>query len=81
MQLGSVLGPLLFIIFINGIDKEILSKISKFADDTKLCKDVVSEEDAFILREELRRLHEWAKDWQILFNVDKCSAIHMEKVA
>jgi len=76
---GSVLGPLLFIIFINDIDKGILSKISKFADDTKLCKDVVTEEVAFILREDLRRLYEWAKDWQMHFNIDKCSVMHMEK--
>src|SRR6218665_3157090 len=76
---GSVLGPLLFIIFINDIGKRILSKILKFADDTKLCKDVVTEEDAFIMREDLRRLYEWAKDWQMLFNVDKCSVMHMGK--
>jgi len=75
----SVLEPLLFRIFINDIDTGILSKISKFADDTKLCKDVVTEEDAFIIREDLRRLYEWAKDWQMLFNVGKCSAMHMGK--
>src|SRR6218665_111979 len=74
---GSVLGPLLFIIFINDIDKGILSKISKFVDDTKLCKDVVTEEDASVMREDFRRLYEWAKDWQMLFNVDKCSVLHM----
>ena len=34
---------------------------------------------SFIMREGLRRLYEWAKDWQMLFNVDKCSVMHMGK--
>ena len=66
-----------FIFFINDIDKGVLSKISKFADDTKLCKDVVTEEDESVMREDLRRLYEWTKDWQMLFNVDKCSVMHL----
>jgi len=44
-----------------------------------MCKDVVTEEDAFIMREDLRRLYEWAKNWKMLFNVDKCSVMHMGK--
>jgi len=48
VPLGSVLEPLLFIICINNRpnDNGMLSEISKFADDTKLCRDVVTEEDA-----------------------------------
>src|SRR6218665_2963155 len=53
---GSVLGPLLFVIFINDIDDGILSKISKFADDTKLCRAVGDDQEANILREDLRRM-------------------------
>jgi ribonucleases P/MRP protein subunit RPP40 len=76
---GSVLGPLLFVIFINDIDDGILSKISKFADDTKLCRGVGDDEDAEILREDLRRMFRWSQDWQMLFNVEKCSVMHMGK--
>lgn len=76
---GSVLGPLLFVIFINDIDLGIVSKISKFADDTKLCREIVTEEDADILREDLKRLYHWSMDWQMLFNISKCSVMHMGK--
>ena len=43
---GSVLVPILFIIFINDLDCELVSKIGKFADDTKTCKRVNCLEDS-----------------------------------
>src|SRR6218665_515014 len=76
---GSVLGSLLFVIFINDIDDGILSKISKFADDTKLCRAVGDDQEADILREDLRRMFIWSQDWQMLFNLEKCSVMHMGK--
>ena len=42
---GSVLGPLLFLIYINDLDNGIVSKISKFADDTKLCHSLKNPEE------------------------------------
>ena len=53
---GSILGPLLFIIFINGIDEDIVSDILKFADDTKLCGKAGSSESRDRLKEDLRVL-------------------------
>ena len=74
---GSVLGPLLFLIYINDIDDGIMSKIWKFADDTKICKNIKNERDVEILRNDLKQLYKWSEDWQMLFNLDKCVVIHM----
>ena len=76
---GSVLGPILFIIYINDLDCNLVSKIKKFADDTKLCKRISCSEDVENLRKDLQRLDEWCSDWQMQFNVEKCSVIHMGK--
>src|SRR6218665_1381917 len=71
-----VVWHLLFVLFINDIDDGILSKISKFADDTKLCIAVGDDDqEADILREELR-IFRWSQDWQMLFNLEKCSVMH-----
>ena len=55
---GSVLGPTLFILYINDIDEGIVSKINKFADDCKLGKSMRSQEDVEVLRKDLERLGE-----------------------
>ena len=73
---GSILGPLLFLIFINDIDKNIVNKLLKFADDTKLCGKVSSDSDADQMQADLRQLFDWSIDWQMLFNVDKCKIVH-----
>ena len=53
---GSVLGPLLFLIYINDLDNGIVSKISKFADDTKLCHSSRNPEEVLQLQEGLNKL-------------------------
>jgi hypothetical protein len=55
------------------------SKISKFADDTKLCREVIKEEDALVLKDYLSRMYQWSYDWQMLFNIEMCSVIHLGK--
>lgn len=74
---GSILGPFLFLIYINDLDDNIISKINKFADDCKLGKAISSDADAEILRQDLLKLSDWAEKWQMDFNIDKCSVVHL----
>ena len=74
---GSVLGPLLFIIYINDIDIGLLSKVSKFADDTKLGANVSSPEGVQQLQSDLQKLGEWSEKWQMPFNLAKCKVMHI----
>ena len=74
---GSILGPLFFLIFINDIGAGISSKISIFADDTKLLQIVNNEAEALALQGDLNRLAEWAVEWKMFFNVSKCKVLHL----
>jgi len=65
---GSVLGPLLFVIFINDIDDGIAGKILQFADDTKIFYKVESANEIDSLQNDLTNLVSWSKEWQMLFN-------------
>ena len=73
---GSVLGPLLFIIYVNDMDNIISSSISKFADDTKIYRDIKSASDSSLLQSNLDRLVLWASEWQLTFNAKKCKVLH-----
>ena len=73
---GSVLGPILFIIYVNDMDNCVSSNISKFADDTKIFHKASSSEDYDRLQNDLQRLIEWANLWQMEFNASKCKVLH-----
>jgi len=57
---GSVLGPLLFLMFINDLDLHIHNVLLKFADDTKICSRIRNSDDVQKLQEDLNTLQEWA---------------------
>jgi len=78
---GSVLGPVLFLIFINDLDKATTARqvVKKFADDTKLGQIIETVEDAVELQGSLDRLCKWAETWGMAFNVTKCHVMHIGK--
>ena len=82
---GSVLGPILFLIFINDLPLEVISHVSLFADDSKLFTKIVSESNkgkdnhngTEALQRDLNSVREWALKWKMEFNVDKCKIMHL----
>ena len=83
---GSVLGPLLFLIFINDLPLGLLSALSLFADDSKLFSRIVKSKKkgkksningSAILQNDLNAVLEWANKWRMEFNVDKCKIMHL----
>ena len=74
---GSVLGPILFIIYINDLDIGISSNLSKFADDTKIGREIGSGRDIEVLQSELNFMKDWATKWQIDYNKNKCAKLYI----
>jgi len=65
---GSVLGPMLFLIFINDLDCGIIKWILKFADNTKIFGPICDCNDYMVFQEDLNRLFSWSTNWQMAFN-------------
>ena len=74
---GSVLGPALFLVFIDDLEEGLICDVLKFADDTKIFRRVDSEEDRGVLQRDLDRFLDWTEAWQMRFNVNKCKVMHM----
>ena len=72
---GSILVPLLFLIYINDLPNELKSIAKLFADDTSLFAIVKDKtESANILSNDLSEISKWAYDWKMLFNPDPCKS-------
>ena len=71
---GSVLGPLLFVIYINDlsdvVDRD--SYIYLFADDTKVFRQIHSDRDKLVLQQDINKLLIWSAKWLLKFHPDKC---------
>ena len=69
---GSVLGPVLFLLFINDITDEVTSTVRLFADDSMIYRNIKTPEDQILLHRDLLTVFNWAKTWGMSFNVKKC---------
>ena len=76
---GLVLGPVLFLIFINDLPDNIRSSVRLFADDCVLYRNIFSPSDFEILQEDLDNLAQWESDWQMKFNVAKCHSMRVTR--
>ena len=76
---GSVLGPVLFLIFINDLLDNIRSSVRLFADDCVLYRNIKSPIDMQILQDDLNSLAQWVTDWQMKFNVAKCHSMRVAR--
>ena len=74
---GSVLGPILCIIFINNLRDNIRSSVRLFADGCVLYRNMYSIQDCWTLQEYLTSLGQWEVDWQMKFNVAKCHSMRV----
>ncbi len=74
---GSVLGPLLFVIFINDLPNLLSSEVFLFADETKVFNKVKDAPDANTLQLDLDQLSDWSNKWLLRFNPDKCTHMHL----
>ena len=75
---GSVLGPVLFLLYINDLPEYVSnSSVRLFADDTLLYLTIHNSSDCDKLQEDLNNLERWESDWQMSFHPQKCEVIHI----
>ena len=72
---GTVLGPLLFSLYINAITEEL----RLFADDCVCCREIKDTEDTVKLQEDMDRLGCWARSWGMRFQPVKCNIMQITR--
>ena len=76
---GSVLGPILFVIFINDMPDIVGTIYQLFSNDAKLYRSIISPEDNRKLQDDLDGINEWSTRWQLPFIIDKCKSLHISR--
>ena len=74
---GSVMGPILFLVYINDLPKGLESQTRLFADDTIVYRAISDPSDGMTLQSDLDKLAEWEDRWQMTFHPQKCIVLRI----
>ena len=77
---GSVIGPILFLTYINDLPEQVRSRVTLLADDTALYLCIGNLSEANTLQEDLCKLELWEEAWNINFNPTKCQVLHVTRI-
>ena len=73
---GSVLGPILFLIFINDLPERLINDCRLYADDNKIIAPISSQSDSKVFQNDIKLLDEWSIQWKLGLNFEKCKIMH-----
>ena len=76
---GTLLGPLLFLLHINDLPSVVSSKVSRFADDCLIYRNIKNKEDQIALQKDLNLLENWGNTWGMHFNAAKCNIMRVSR--
>ena len=74
---GSVLGPILFLIYINDLPDVVNNIIKLFADDTKIYSVMDNPRSPESIQQDINKMVNWSEIWQLQFNVEKCKVLQL----
>ena len=72
---GTVLGPILFLLFINDLPNDLTSNVRLFADDCIVYRRISSRNDCDLLQKDLNILNDWERKWGMEFHPKKCNVL------
>ena len=76
---GTVLGPLLFLLYINDLSSVVSSKVRLFADDCLIYRNIKNKEDQIALQKDLNLLENWGNTWGMRFNAAKYNIMQVSR--
>ena len=77
---GTILGPTLFLLYVNDIPNVVTSSIKMFADDTKIYREINNAEDTLALQSDLDCSENWTRSWEVKFNPLKCEVMRITRI-